>query len=55
MWSKITRVFKRILRIRFDANVEACVLLYAQDMFTTAYVPCEELDKALAASYVQHL
>ena len=41
---------KNLLRNRLDVNLEACVMMYAQNMFTTAYFLYEELEKALAAS-----
>ena len=40
---------KNVLRNRLHVNLEACVMMYAQDMLTTASFPYEELDKALAA------
>ena len=38
------------LRLLMHQSLEACVMMYAQDMFTTASFPYKELDKALAAS-----
>jgi hypothetical protein len=38
---------KKYLRNRLDTNLEACLLVHMQDMFTTAIFPCEHLQERL--------
>jgi hypothetical protein len=45
---------KNDLRNRLDTNLEACLLVYMQNLFITAIFPYGELQERLKSMYVDH-